>query len=152
MRISRPQMFMMMARAAAMRSTCFRLNVGALVVIDNRPVSVGYNGVRPGEPHCAGNACPGRQHCTLTTHAEANALAHVPEDLKTMACDLYVTHSPCPQCATTIWLDAPVKRVFFETEYRKTSHLDDLARRVELFRVTPAGYVVDYITGEVREE
>jgi len=155
MRISRQQMFMLMSRAAAMRSTCFRLNVGAIVVVGNRPVSVGYNGAPSGEPHCAGNACPGRHHCRQTIHAETNALKHVPEDLKDTDWDLYVTHSPCSECADLIvggrpgLIRPPVKRVFFEVPYRKTEHLDNLAKNVELYQVTPAGYVVEWVTGEV---
>lgn len=39
---------MEMARAASRRSTCFRLNVGALVVHENNPVAAGWNGQQPG--------------------------------------------------------------------------------------------------------
>lgn len=153
-RISRPQLFMMMARAAAMRSTCFRLNVGAVVVIDNRPVSIGYNGTPAGAPHCGGNDCPGKLHCQETIHAEVNALLHIPDHIgiRTDA-DLYVTHSPCAHCAEQITKpNSPIARVFFEATYRNTDHLADLAREVELYQVTPAGFVIDWITGAVIEE
>lgn len=152
MRISRSQMFMQIARAAAMRSTCFRLNVGAVIAVDNRPVSIGYNGAPSGAPHCTGNACPGRHHCQETIHAEENAIDHVPEDLEGANWDLYVTHSPCPDCADLIvGRHSSVRRVFFEAAYRKTDHLANLARNVELYQVTPAGFVVEWITGEVSE-
>lgn len=159
MRISRAQMFMMMARAAAMRSTCFRLNVGAVVVVDNRPVSIGYNGAPSGAPHCAGNACPGRHHCRETIHAEANAIDYVPAELQGEAWDLYVTHSPCADCAQLILdrsiMGSPqgnISRVFFEAAYRNTDHLAELAKSVELYQVTPAGFVVEWNSGEVITE
>lgn len=159
MRISRAQMFMQMARAAAMRSTCFRLNVGAVIVVANRPVSIGYNGAPSGEEHCTGNACPGRHHCQQTIHAERNAIRYVPESAWHDPWDLYVTHSPCPDCANLIVNQRPlgekqgsIRRVFFEAAYRKTEHLNNLARNVELYQVTPAGFVVDWVTGAVIEE
>lgn len=152
MRISRAQMFMMMARAAAMRSTCFRLNVGAVIVVDNRPVSIGYNGAPKGAPHCAGNACPGRHHCQETIHAEDNAIAYVPVDLHGKSWDLYVTHSPCSACADIITDSPEIKRVFFEAVYRDTSHLKHLALKVPLYQVTPAGFVVEWNSGEVITE
>lgn len=144
-------MFMEMARAASKRSTCFRLNVGALIVVDNRPVSVGYNGAPPGQPHCAGNACPGRHHCRETIHAEENAIDHVPDAALGDSWDLYVTHSPCRQCAERIVMTHQVKRVFFEATYRSTDHLAELAKSVELYQVTPAGFVVEWVSGEVSQ-
>lgn len=134
-----------------MRSTCFRLNVGALIVVDNRPISVGYNGAPSGKPHCAGNACPGRHHCRETIHAEENAIDHVPDAALSDSWDLYVTHSPCQQCADRIVMTHQIKRVFFEATYRNTDHLAELVKSVELYQVTPAGYVVEWMTGEVSE-
>jgi dCMP deaminase len=151
-------MFMMIARAAAMRSTCFRLNVGAVVVVNDRPVSIGYNGAPAGHPHCTGNACPGREFCRQTIHAEANALKYVPEflydmDLGERSWDLYVTHSPCDSCMQEIIDGANVKRVFFETPYRKTEHLKliPVTYDVKIYQVTPAGYVIDWNTQDVVE-
>ena len=160
MRPSRQQMFIMMARAAAMRSTCFRLNVGAIVVIDNRPVSLGYNGAPAGRPHCTGNACPGRLHCRETLHAEVNALEHVPWAIEGSDTrysgrhwDLYTTHSPCEECLSRIVDEGMVKRIFFEVPYRKTTHMAGLKSTygIEIYQVNPAGYVVEYDTGDVVE-
>ncbi|USN16770.1 hypothetical protein STRZYGA_00490 [Brevundimonas phage vB_BpoS-Strzyga] len=44
-----------------------------------------------------------------------------------------------------------VKRVFFEATYRNTDHLAELAKSVEVYQVTPAGFVVEWVTGEVSE-
>jgi len=149
-RITRHQMFMEVAQVVAKRSTCYRLNVGAVVVVCNRIVSIGYNGSPPGEPHCAGNECPGRHGCKIALHAEMNALAYVPIGLEHPR-DLYVTDSPCELCAAQL---APrgVARVFFANPYRITDHLNVLpARGVETYRITPAGYIMNWTTGEVVE-
>ena len=149
MRISRQQMFMEIAHTVAKRSTCFRLNVGAVVVINNRIVSIGYNGRPAGEPHCQGNDCLGRDGCHETIHAEDNALRHVPEGVDVTGADLYVTDSPCQRCSE--WLQGyGIKRVFFGKPYRITESLNWLMERgVEVYQVTPAGYVIDWKTRRI---
>jgi dCMP deaminase len=151
-RITRPMMYMQIARIASLRSTCFRLNVGCVIVRDNRiVVSLGYNGAPPGEPHCSGNDCPGRYHCNRTLHAERNALDHLHYTVKEdKIFDLYTTHSPCWTCCRQIeW--SPIRRVFFETEFRETAHLSQFKDQWELYQLTPAGYIVDYFSKEVVE-
>lgn len=164
-RISREVMFMDMARAASRRSTCFRLNVGAIVVQDNNPIAVGWNGQEPGAPHCAGNDCPGivPGKCG-TIHAEVNALTKaaqllMPEVLPLddeearAPVDLYCTDSPCPFCTDFILEDAwlKVERVFYEKPYRIIDHLDKLRGITQVYLVTPAGYIVDHFTRQVVE-
>lgn len=146
MRISRPVMFMEMADVAAKRSTCFRLNVGAILTQDDNIVSIGYNGTPPGEPHCSGNTCPGRNGCTLTWHAEANAINRCRVALTSGFNCLYVTDSPCPDCSE-LMLANNVRRLFFRKLYRLNTHLTGLG--IEVYQVTPAGYVVDWKTREV---
>lgn len=149
MRITRPQMFMEMAHTVAKRSTCMRLNVGAVVVHDRRIVSIGYNGSPPGEPHCSGNDCEGRNHCKLTTHAEVNALNYVPKGvIFEKPLDLYVTDSPCSECFDAL-SGGPVGRIFFGTPYRITEHLTNTLWGPEVYRVLPAGYVVNWNTMEL---
>lgn len=153
-RISRQAMFMMMARAASLRSTCFRLNVGAIITKDNRPISVGWNGQAPGAPHCKGNSCPGVKpgYCG-TTHAEINAIHHaMGHDPFGGNWDLYVTDSPCKDCAYEIVSCGSVKRVFYEKPYRVLDGLQVLDEgEIEVYNVTPAGYIVEHFTREVVE-
>ncbi len=167
-RISREVMFMQMARIASLRSTCHRLNVGAIVTQANNPIAVGWNGQEPGAPHCAGNDCPGivPGNCG-TLHAEVNALTkaakillHAPtSDYKV---DLYCTDSPCPFCVDFIRQSSSltVNRVFYEKPYRDTTALDKLMIADEealfpgvsgVYLVTPAGYIVDHFTRQVVE-
>lgn len=156
-RISREQMFMEMARVASKRSTCFRLNVGALVVHENNPIAVGYNGQGPGAPHCLGNECPGivPGNCG-THHAEVNALnkarALMSPDI-TREVDLYCTDSPCSSCVEYILRESvlKVKRLFYETPYRDVSHLQRFHGITEVYLITPAGYIVDHFNRRVIE-
>lgn len=159
-RISREVMFMQMARAASMRSTCFRLNVGAIVTQENNPIAVGWNGQEPGAPHCAGNSCPGivPGNCG-TLHAEVNALTKAAtilrrfEDKWSVGVDLYCTDSPCGFCTEFICDNAglSVNRIFYEKPYRESDHLERLRGMIEVYLVTPAGYIVDHFTRKVVE-
>jgi len=151
-RISREVMFMQMARVASCRSTCFRLNVGAIITRNHRPVSVGWNGAPSGDPHCAGNSCPGivPGKCG-TLHAEANAIDNA---MGIEACDegwnLYVTHSPCERCAEKIRDCGTISKVFFEVPYRKPDALYILQKAgIAVYEVTAAGYVIEYFSREV---
>lgn len=165
-RISRDVMYMEMARAASRRSTCFRLNVGAVVTLEQRPISVGWNGAEAGAPHCAGNDCPGivPGRCG-TLHAEANALNHAAKYFPASTqVDLHTTHSPCGECCLLIMNHKLcVSRIFFEVPYRNTQHLGMFSdrytdperpgelRMTEVYEVNAAGYIVDYFTRRVVE-
>lgn len=153
MRPTRPQMFMEIAQVVAKRSTCMRLNVGAVIVQNRRIVSIGYNGAPSGKPHCSGNDCPGKHHCHETTHAEMNALLHLSPGLTTLNgmvkdLDLYVTDSPCSDCWNNIVTGGLIKRIFFGTPYRVNEHLT-FKDGPEVYRVLPAGYVMDWKTKEL---
>lgn len=153
-----------MARMASMRSTCSRLNVGAIVTHKNSPVSVGWNGAEAGAEHCPGNTCPGMVpgNCPAL-HAESNALKKAAILLSSCdEVDLYCTHSPCQACSMIILNSfLYVKRIFFEIPYRSTQHLSMFhkeyldpedgvdMRRTEVYEVTPAGYIVEYFTRKV---
>lgn len=151
MRISRQVMFMEVAKVFAKRSTCFRLNVGAVVTVDNRAVSHGWNGQPPGAAHCSGNTCPGADGCKETIHAEDNALRYVPQSVQLLPKDLYVTDSPCLDCAHKI-IKARVQRVFFATPYRDTAPLQLLhVNGIEVYQVMPSGYVIDWKTRRIVE-
>lgn len=119
-RLTRDEMFIEMAHTAAKRGTCNRLKVGAVIAVDSRPISMGYNGTRPGAAHC-GPECTMANPCTKTLHAEANAIHWakqndpLTEDLQ--ECTIYVTDSPCKACAVLIHL-AGISRVVYDRAYR----------------------------------
>lgn len=73
--------FLLIAKIIALRSTCTRAQVGALIVDnDNRIIATGYNGAPSGEPHCIDIGCLEQDgHCIRTVHAEENALMQASE-------------------------------------------------------------------------
>src|SRR5262245_35614590 len=154
MRITRRQMFMAVAEAVAKRSTCFRRSVGAIIVKDNNIVSIGYNGAPPGEPHCTGRTCPTDNVCTRATHAECNALERYAGTGLNSPCRMYVTESPCADCARLIvnitW--PSIQKVFYLHEYRLREGIDVLLNGgVRVRRMTTSGYTIDVATGELVE-
>ena len=152
-RISRQVMFMQIAEVISRRSTCFRRNVGAIIVRDNNIVSMGYNGPDHGEPHCTGNGCADPVNgCTRSIHAEKNAVDRVPEGLFGPF-TMYVTESPCPDCAQYILNQLDIREVYFMHQYRVAKGCDMIVSAgVKLFRVTPAGHIIDWETGHFIEE
>jgi dCMP deaminase len=144
-------MFMDMAQAAARRSTCKRLNVGAIIVSGTTPVSSGYNGSPPDMPHCIDIGCEivnGR--CVRTIHAEINALRR--RVVRWAKSHLYVTHSPCIDCAIAIIKDGCISRVFYETMYGgKVSIQTMIDKGICVRQVLPSGVLIDPETGDVDE-
>lgn len=159
-------MYMDMARVASQRSTCSRLNVGAIITFHDSPVSIGWGGMKPGDPHCPGNTCPGMVpgNCP-TIHAENNAMKKAVELLpRGSKVDMYSTHSPCKKCIYQLMrCEVVIKRLFFEIPYRETSPLDLIGseywgmleekerRKTEVYEVTTAGYIVNYFTRKIVE-
>lgn len=136
-------MFMEIAHVVAKRATCFRLNVGALVVYNNRIIGMGYNGQEPGKPHCTKMCEPGE---CITTHAERNALRYAPATRGLV--DLYCTDAPCAHCASFITENSnpPIARVFFDRPYRDDTGLKIMQESgIHVFRVLHAG-IIDWKT------
>lgn len=157
MRPTRHQMFLAMARAAASRATCYRLNVGAILVDDDthNVIAIGYNGAPANEAHCTGQGCRyyTEQGCKVI-HAEANAIERS-EDSPAFFARLYVTHSPCAACVDLILTSGGNRRpditeVYYETAYRDPSPVKTLIDGgVKVYRVLPSGMMIDESTGEL---
>ena len=117
-RISRDEALIQIAHIMAQRSTCNRLQVGAVIARDGRVVSTGFNGAPSGLPHCTPENCNEHNPCTNTTHAEAGAIAHAARHgVALEGTTLYVTHQPCLDCAKLL-INAGTKRVVYATPYR----------------------------------
>ena len=113
------QRYLRMARIWAENSYCQRRQVGALVVKDQRIISDGYNGTPSGFE----NQCEDEQGVThpYVLHAEANAITKLARSSNNSdGATLYVTASPCIECAKLI-IQAGIKRVVYGEKYR----LDD---------------------------
>ena len=107
-----------MARIWAENSYCKRRQVGALVVKDQRIISDGYNGT----PSGFDNICEENNvSFPYVLHAEANAITKLARSHNNSeGSTLYVTASPCLECAKLI-IQAGIKRVIYGENYR----LDD---------------------------
>ena len=102
------------------RSPCERLQVGCLLVKDNRIVSQGYNGFLPGCPH---ESIVRDGHEQATVHAEQNAIADCAK--RGAVCNetiAYITHYPCIIC-TRILLAAGIKEINYIEDYE--AYLND---------------------------
>ena len=152
-RISRTLMFMQMAEVASKRSTCYRRNVGCLIVKDNNVLSIAYNGPDHGEPHCTGNGCADPVNgCVRAIHAERNAIQRTPASSWPGPFTMYVTESPCPDCASFMLHHMDFEAIYFMHQYRIAKGCDMIvAAGVKLYRVTPAGHVIDWETGHFVE-
>lgn len=142
MRISRHQMFMEIAHVVAKRATCFRENVGCILVRDNKVVSIGYNGPPSGEPHCEHHP---EGKCARSVHAEMNAVKFAQDNGETQ-CDLYVTHLPCRLCAGAIASSGIVKNVFFTTMYGDPEPIYKILDNqfIKLLRILPSGDITSH--------
>ena len=114
--------YLKMAKLWSENSYCQRRKVGALLVKDKMIISDGYNGTPSGFP----NVCEGSDGRTLpyVLHAEANAITKVAKsNNSSLGSTLYVTDSPCIECAKLI-IQAGIKRVVYSKLYRMTDGLD----------------------------
>jgi dCMP deaminase len=137
----------------ARRSTCFRGNCGALVVLNRDIVSSAYNGPPPGDDHCKGNQCERTPDggCLRSIHAERNAVSRASTKLGLPLgmCEMYTLYSPCAGCADFMLMSG-VRRVFFRYRYRIVTGLEHLLRTdCEVSQVTPAGMVINERTKEI---
>ena len=131
--------FMDTAERFAQLSSSIRLQVGAVVVKDNRIISIGYNGMPAGWS----NECEYRVseynevtkslYLTEETktkdeviHAEANAIAKLARDGESgNGSVMFCTHAPCVQCAKLIY-GAGISKMYYRDAYRDNDGLDFL--------------------------
>jgi dCMP deaminase len=115
-----------MAMIWAENSYCQRRKVGAILVKDRMIISDGYNGTPAGFE----NVCEDENGVTkpYVLHAEANAITKVARSNNSSdGSTLYVTASPCVECAKLI-IQAGIRRVVFHELYRLSDGIDLLSR------------------------
>jgi dCMP deaminase len=106
--------FRQIAKYTASRSPCHRLQVGCLLVKDNRIISQGYNGFLPGAPH---ESVVVDNHEQATVHAEQNAITDCAKrGVSSNDCDAYITHYPCVNCMKMLCASG-VKNIFYIDDY-----------------------------------
>lgn len=108
--------YLRMAAIWAENSYCKRRKVGALIVKDKMIISDGYNGTPSGFE----NVCEDENNVTkpYVLHAEANAITKVAASSNSSSgATIYVTSSPCIECAKLI-IQSGIKRVVYSEKYR----------------------------------
>ena len=130
--MSRPtwdEYFKEIVMVTSKRSPCERLQVGCLLVNDNRIISQGYNGFFPGCPH---ESIVRNNHEQATVHAEQNAITDCAK--RGVSCEgstAYVTHYPCIIC-TRLLLAAGIKQVKYLDDYKNDDLVPVLAKQLNV--------------------
>lgn len=161
--------YMDVAHRFAKLSTAVRLNVGAIIVKDDRIISIGYNGTPSGWD----NTCEYKHYCIardlsgnyfpedekefpfedeigiykLVTkpeviHAEANAIAKLAKHGDSAdGSNMFVTHCPCLDCSKQIFT-AGIKNVYYRSSYRSEDGINFLKHcGVKVYRVDEDGNI-----------
>ena len=145
-------MYMEMAEIVAKQSSAKRLQVGAIIVKEDRIISIGYNGMPAGWT----NECEKKVYADETNfdsddwtfteedsglllkyntvtkdeviHAEANAVAKLARSTESgEGSSMFLTHAPCIHCAKQIFT-AGIKKVFYRNTYRDGKGLEFLEK------------------------
>ena len=122
-------------------STAKRLHVGAIVVKDDRIISIGYNGMPSGWD----NNCEYRvtEYCDVTKswlptgetktkpevlHAETNAIAKLAKSNESgLGATMFITHAPCLDCAKLVY-QSGINTVYYRNSYRNEDGIQFLAK------------------------
>lgn len=171
-------MYMTLAENMSKLSTCARVQVGAILIADDRPLLSGYNGSPKGHEHCI-DIYQAKYECFKESviyndetfeefmnspiirdehgkfsrlheiHAEINIVAQAAcKGLATKGTRLYVTHSPCNDCCKSI-LTAGIKEVVFKHLYdRETEGLEILIKSGVIVRQLNEDESKDYYIEE----
>jgi dCMP deaminase len=118
--------FMDVAERFAELSSATRLQVGAIVVKDDRIVSIGYNGMPTGWDNCCEDE--NNKSKPEVLHAESNAIAKLAKSSESgEGATIFVTHAPCIDCAKLIY-QSGITTVYYKNTYRSTQGLEFLEK------------------------
>ena len=123
---------MQTAKIFAELSHARRLHVGAIVVKDDRIISIGYNGMPAGwDNNCEDKVWDKTGDYELKTkpevlHAESNAISKLARSSESGdGATMFITHAPCMECSKLIY-QSGIKKVYFGQAYRDTSGVEFL--------------------------
>ena len=133
MKIKFIQAYMDVAERFAQLSSATRLQVGAIVVKDDRIISIGYNGMPTGWDNCCEDVIREDEvgfQVTKTKaevlHAETNAIAKLAKSGESgLGATMFVTHAPCIDCAKLVY-QSGIATVYYKNKYRSTQGLEFL--------------------------
>ena len=111
------------------RSPCERLQVGCLLVKDNRIISQGYNGFLPGCPH---TSIVRNNHEQATVHAEQNAISDAANrGVNVNNAIAYITHYPCIHCCRLL-LASGIKEIKYIDDYKNDELVEKFTSQLEI--------------------
>lgn len=136
-RLDWDEYFMKIAEVVALRSSCVKRQVAAVVVKDRRIISTGYNGTPRGTRNCSEGGCErclslqpsgSNLHECICSHAEENAIVQAAyHGVVLRGATLYTTFSPCLICAKMI-INAGLAEVVYRSEYAMPDVVEQLLR------------------------
>ena len=121
------------AESFAKLSSAVRLQVGAIVVKDDRIISIGYNGMPSGWDNCCEDDNKTKAE---VLHAETNAIAKLAKSSESgCGATMFVTHAPCIDCAKIVY-QSGIDTVYYKNDYRSTQGLEFLTKsNVDVIKV-----------------
>ena len=123
-RIEWDDYFMSIALLASQRSPCNLLQVGSVIVKDDRLISMGYNGFICGAPHISRVK---DNHEQSIIHSEINAITDCAKRGTSLSnAKIYVTHYPCINCFRSI-AASNIKEIVFLNDYKNDEVVAQLA-------------------------
>lgn len=128
-RLAWDEYFMSVAYLITARSTCHRLQVGCVIVKDNRILSSGYNGFLPKAPH---KSFVRNNHEQATVHAEQNAITDcAARGVMVKGATAYITHYPCINCAK-ILAASGISKIKFHEDYKNDELVEKILENVNI--------------------
>ena len=136
--------YMDVAESFAKLSSAVRLQVGAIVVKDDRIISIGYNGMPSGWDNACEEVVPPNEWVEFeqlktkpeVLHAETNAIAKLAKSSESgCGATMFVTHAPCIDCAKIVY-QSGIDTVYYKNDYRSTQGLEFLTKsNVDVIKV-----------------
>lgn len=126
-RISWIEYFSGLAKLVAKRSPCERLQVGCVLIKDNRIIATGYNGFLPNAPHIS---IVVDNHEQATVHAEQNCIADCAKrGVETKDAIAYITHYPCINCYK-ILVASGIKEINYINDYNNNETVEKINKNL----------------------
>jgi dCMP deaminase len=128
--------FMNIAREVSLSSKCVSVQVGAIIVKDDRIISTGYNGTPKGHTNCCDVWSEhGPEHTAWSAdheiHAEMNAIIFAAKSgISIEGSTMYTTLSPCRQCLKHL-TQAGLTQLYYAEQYKRTTDLQMQADKEE---------------------
>ena len=125
--------YMDVATRFSQLSSAKRLQVGAIIVKDDRIISIGYNGMPSGWDNNCENVIVDGISSELKTkpevlHAESNAIAKLAKSVESgEGATMFITHSPCIECAKLIY-QSGISSVYYKSQYRSNDGIEFLIK------------------------